>query len=142
MVTPCRDELTICDHYNSQLTILVEVDQLTFDRIRHRLSPRRKSSAPRKQPDDPFLSVSPISTSWISHTFSLVLIHYSILIGSVKRAELIAVLRTNLHFTIESQELQSQVASDQPAFVLTDWELIAAEIDSDVDATLGHSVQS
>ena len=42
MVTPCRDELTICDHYNSQLTILVEVDQLTFDRIRHRLSPRRK----------------------------------------------------------------------------------------------------
>ena len=35
--------------------------------------------------------------------------------------------------------LQSEVASDQPAFVLTDWELIAAEIDSDVDATLGAS---
>ena len=48
-------------------------------------------------------------------------------------------LRTNLLFTIESQVLQSEVASDQPAFVLTDWELIAAEIDSDVDATLGAS---
>ena len=78
----------------------------------------------------------------MSHTFSIVPIHYSLIIRSVKRAELIAVLRTNLHFTIESQGLQSQVASDQPAFVLTDWELIAAEIDSDVDATLGHSVQS
>ena len=81
-----------------------------------------------------------IHTNWISHSFSLVLIHDSILIGS--SSGLIAVLRTNLLFTIESQELRSEVASDQPAFVLTDWELITAEIDSDVDATLGHSVQS
>ena len=52
----------------------------------------------------------------MSHTFSLVLIHYSILIGSVKRAELIAVLRTNLHCTIESQsyKVKSQVIS-QPS---------------------------
>jgi len=43
---------------------------------------------------------------------------------------------------MDSSKLQIEVASDQPAFVLTDWELITAEIDSDVDATLGHSVQS
>ena len=59
-----------------------------------------------------------IHTSWISHSFSLVLIHDSILIGS--SSGLIAVLRTNLLFTIESQELRSEVASNQPAFVLTE----------------------
>jgi len=112
--------------------MLVEVDPPICD--------SKVDKKAKTEPEKKIKCTHMIHTNWISHSFSLVLIHDSILIGS--SSGLIAVLRTNLLFTIESQELRSEVASDQPAFVLTDWELITAEIDSDVDATLGHRVQS
>ena len=91
--------------------MLVEVDPPICD--------SKVDKKAKTEPEKKIKCTHMIHTSWISHSFSLVLIHDSILIGSVCSG-LIAVLMTNLLFTIDSQELRSEVASNQPAFVLTE----------------------